>query len=848
MVQQYLDIKAQHPDVLLFYRMGDFYELFFDDAKRAASLLNITLTARGKNNNEPIPMCGVPFHAVEKYLSQLVNQGESIAICEQIGDPAKSKGPVERKVVRIISPGTLVEESLLPDDTESIVLAINPPQKRHLTYGVAWINLSTSAFRVAESSRVDLGGVIERVNPTEVLVPEGSSLEMTKATVTEIESYQFNDHLGSALLADQFNTVDLSSFQLTDKPSVIGAAAAVLQYAKNACQQSLEFIDSISWDRSDATIHMDAQTRRNLEIDSRIIEHGQSKTVLDVLDFTHTLMGKRLLRVWLNEPLRDPIEIEKRLDVVEEFMVSRQTTQLMSLLQEVGDLHRIVTRVELGSASPRDVVRLAQTIAAFNQIRDLVDELGVVHERRRFANLRPVVHIRQHITEAIVDEPPATIRDGGVFRSSFDEILSETRQLLTQDHEFITNKEKSLQESTGISNLSIGFNNVHGYYIEVSRAAKFEPPPEFIRRQTLKNSERYITRELQMYEQKVANGRASALERERQLWSDLLDALKKESRALREIADALARIDVLVSFAQASKRYEFIRPKFTLDSGITIRDGKHIVLAANPEVNFVPNTTLLNETQHLLVITGPNMGGKSTYMRQTALIVIIAHAGCFVPASAALLGPIDSIFTRIGAADDVAGGRSTFMVEMSETAHILRNATHQSLVLLDEIGRGTSTYDGLALAWAVAEELTLRLHSYVLFATHYFEMTAFESDHPTARNVHLDAIEHGDDIVFLHSVEEGPASRSYGIQVAKLAGVPNRVVRNARNRLNRLMDQYVLQKNPDDLFATLPRQDDPDDQELRDNVADIVIDDMSPRQAWQKLNELINIAKRDPGD
>lgn len=847
MIQQYLRIKAQHPDDLLFYRMGDFYELFFDDAVTAAELLEITLTSRGRSSGNPIPMCGVPFHAVDNYLNRLVAMGRSVVICEQVGDPNASKGPVERKVQRIVTPGTLTEDSLVDADRESVLMAISATSARFGNAGVAWMNLSSGTFVAAEArSNSELAAIVESISPSELLVPEGCTEVWSDAAQRELDPLKFDHSLGTTALTNHFGTKDLTGYGLTDKPHAIGAAAATLSYAQDAYRQRLDFIDGIQLHADQSTLRMDAHTRRNLEINRRINSPESEGTLFDVLDFTATPMGSRLLRQWLNEPCAIIARVQDRLDVVDAILEAKGTDGFSRELRPVGDMHRTVTRVALKSATPRDLRRIKVAIECCVEVRKLVRDLGVSTEISRFDALPDLHADRDLIERSIVEEPPATARDGGMIAPGFDERLDELRSIRSDASEFLQDLERRERERTGVPNLRIGHNRVHGYYIEVTRNQSAEMPSNYVRRQTLKRTERFVTEELWEFEEKYVRSESDSLEREKEIYADLLSQLSLKASEMRLVSQALARIDVLNSFAIASRERGYSRPEFTQERLLSIEEGKHPVLAANADVDFVPNSLSMHELRRMLVVTGPNMGGKSTYMRQTALIVILAYAGCFVPAKSALLGPVDGIFTRIGASDDLSAGQSTFMVEMTETANILHNASPTSLVLLDEIGRGTSTYDGLALAFAIAHAMAQRVKAYTLFSTHYFELTALADNLKTVHNIHLSATQHKRKVVFLHAVKEGPASQSYGIHVARLAGIPGAILQQARNHLNRLEQLAIKngESNYTDLFESSLVQEDYDHPAI-ERLRQLNVDDLTPKSAHDLLYELLEVIERE---
>ena len=850
MMQQYLSIKAQYPDTLLFYRMGDFYELFYDDAKRAAGLLDITLTARGQSAGSPIPMAGVPFHAVDGYLGKLVEAGEAVAICEQIGDPATSRGPVERRVQRVVTPGTLAEDGLLAPERESVLAGVNPAPAG---YAVAWLNLASGEFSFSTASgRAELDALLARLRPAEVLVPERIDIEGETPQQMR-DSLEFDNELGFRHLVDHFRVADLGAFGLETPDAAVGAASAVLRYAQAARCQNLEFVDRLNRVAETDTVVMDAQTRRNLEIDRRL--DGESAgTLFSVMNHTATAMGARLLKSWLNAPVRDHEALGRRQAAVGAIRDGGTAAGLSGVLADIGDVERITSRIALGNASPRDLGRLRQALGSMPGLHVLVADLGDPDLSQRFGDLPPFDAEHDRLQAALVGDPPATIRDGGVFARGYDGELDRLKDLTENAAEWLADLESRERQRTGIANLKVGYNRVHGYYIEAGRAVATEMPPEYVRRQTLKNAERYIMPELKQFEDEALTSQAQALRRERALFDALMTQLQTRLDGLRAAAREIARLDVLNAFAIAADRYRFARPILADEPGLVIEGGRHPVVEAESTEPFVPNDLALSDSRRLLIVTGPNMGGKSTYMRQAALITLLAHTGSFVPATTATLGPIDRIFTRIGASDDLARGRSTFMVEMSETAHILHNATAKSLVLLDEIGRGTSTYDGLALAWATADYIARHIGAFTLFATHYFELTALPSELDGAANVHLDAVEHRGEVVFLHSVRDGPASQSYGIEVAKLAGVPRAVLADAKRRLTDLETRHAHTGTSAqmDLFHDLRADADGAGQQA-ESAGDAIVrqlgeldpDSMSPRDALAALYELKETASGD---
>ncbi|MCD9006361.1 DNA mismatch repair protein MutS [Luteimonas sp. XNQY3] len=797
LMQQFFAAKAEHPDVLLFFRMGDFYELFYDDARKAARLLDITLTQRGNSAGAPIPMAGVPHHAAEGYLARLVALGESVAICEQIGDPAASKGLVERKVVRIVTPGTVTDEALLQERRDTLLMAV--ARNRARQYGIAWADLAGGRFLVCECANEDmLEAEIARLDPAELLVPDedgwpGFLSERTGAR--RRPPWLFDADSGRRQLLQFFGLHDLTGFGIDDRPLAIAAAAALLGYVEETQKQRLPHLTSISVESGDGAIAMNAATRRHLELDTRI-DGDTRNTLLGVLDSTVTPMGGRLLRRWLHRPLRDRIVLGERLHAVQTLIDSGGDGTLRERFRALGDMERVLTRIALRSARPRDLSTLRDGLAMLPDLRGILGTLDSPRLRALHDSLGEHAGEAHLLATALVEQPPVLARDGGVFADGHDAELAELRRLSTHADQFLVDLETREREASGIPTLKVGYNRVHGYYIEVSKAHSAKAPAHYTRRQTLTNAERYITEELKTFEDKVLSARERSLARERLLYEQLLDALNDRIEALKHCAAALSELDVLACFAERGQALDWSRPQLDDAPGIRIERGRHPVVEAVRREPFEPNDLVLGDghefdSRRMLVITGPNMGGKSTYMRQNALIVLLAHIGSFVPASRAVIGPIDRILTRIGAGDDLAKGQSTFMVEMAETSYILHHATDQSLVLMDEIGRGTSTYDGLALADACARHLASANRSYTLFATHYFELTALAQPGSGIANVHLDAVEHRDQqgnetLVFMHAVKAGPADRSFGLQVAALAGLPKAVVRDARARLAEL--------------------------------------------------------------
>ena len=784
MMQQYLRLKAEHPDILLFYRMGDFYELFYDDAKRASQLLDISLTKRGASAGEPIPMAGVPYHAVEGYLAKLVQLGESVAICEQIGDPALSKGPVERKVVRIVTPGTISDEALLQERQDNLLAAIFQSQRG---YGYATLDISSGRFRLSEpGDQETMAAELQRTNPAELLYPEdfqAMALIENRRGLRRRPLWEFEIDTARQQLNMQFGTRDLNGFGVEQAHLALRAAGCLLQYAKDTQRTSLPHIRSLCMERQQDGVIMDAATRRNLEI-TQNLAGGSDNTLASVLDKTVTPMGSRMLKRWLHMPLRDIDTINRRQESIAELQDLCETLQ--PVLRQVGDLERILARLALRTARPRDLARMRY---AFQQLPELNEQLADVQSpqlRQLREQMGEFSELRELLERAIIDSPPVLVRDGGVIAPGYHAELDEWRALADGATDYLDKLEIREREKLGLDTLKVGFNAIHGYYIQVSRGQSHQVPIHYVRRQTLKNAERYIIPELKEYEDKVLTSKGKALALEKSLYDDLFDQLLPHLEALQLSASALAELDVLGNLAERAWTLNYCRPVLQDKPGIKISGGRHPVVEQVLKEPFIANPLSLAPQRRMLIITGPNMGGKSTYMRQAALIALMAWIGSFVPAEETLIGPLDRIFTRVGAADDLASGRSTFMVEMTETANILHNATEQSLVLMDEIGRGTSTYDGLSLAWACAESLANRIKAMTLFATHYFELTTLPEKMEGVVNVHLDAVEHGDTIAFMHSVQEGAASKSYGLAVAALAGVPKEVIKRARQKLREL--------------------------------------------------------------
>ncbi len=851
MMQQYLRIKAEHPDMLLFYRMGDFYELFHDDAVRAAKLLDITLTQRGASNGQPIKMAGFPYHSAEQYLARLVKLGESVAICEQIGDPAASKGPVERKVVRIVTPGTLTDSALLNEKRDSLLLALH---QRDNEVGLAWLNLASGKFFVAETDVQNLAAELERLQPSEILLAENTPAPPHKTAIKPLPAWHFDGEAARRALCQQFSTRDLAGFGCDDFTLGLEAAGALLGYAKLTQGQGISHVRSIQVYAAERTVRMDAATRRNLEI-TQTLRGEPAPTLLSLLDTCATNMGSRLLHHWLHHPLRDRTALRARLDAVEQLKspplpnpLPRGERELSrsvhDALKPCVDVERITSRIALRSARPRDLSGLRDTLAFLPALRHTLLPLPLIERVEAPTLLQALADALQADT-ALVDllqktlkpEPSSVLREGGVIADGLDAELDELRGIQTHCGDFLLALEARERARSGITTLKVEYNRVHGFYIEVSAAQSAHVPDDYRRRQTLKNAERYITPELKAFEDKALSANDRALAREKLLYEQLLDQLSTYIAPLQHIAAAIAELDVLATFSERAAALNYSAPTFSDEAILRISKGRHPVVEAQAE-QFIANDTELNNQRQMLLITGPNMGGKSTYMRQVALITLLAHCGSFVPADEAVLGEIDQIFTRIGSSDDLAGGRSTFMVEMTEAANILHNATEKSLVLVDEIGRGTSTFDGLALAYAIARHLLEKNRSYTLFATHYFELTRLNEEFQQLANVHLAAIEHQHTIVFLHAVNEGAASQSYGLQVAALAGVPNEVIRNAKKQLRALEQNSAAQNPQGDLFAAVPDVPEPKEHPVLSALRDMQPDELSPKAALEKLYSL----------
>ena len=860
MMQQYLRIKAQHPDVLLFYRMGDFYEMFYDDARRAAQLLDIALTQRGASAGAPIPMAGVPVATLDTYLARLVRRGESVAICEQCGEPGKSKGPMEREVVRIVTPGTLTDEALLEARRDQLLACVAADGER---YGLAWLDLSAGRFSVMELEDIAaLDSELERLRPAELLAAEAvpaalaALLEHGGRLWRARSPWHFDPGTAARMLAEQFQTRDLAGFGCAHKPLAVAAAGALLAYVRETQKSALPHLRSMTTEDRDAALGMDPATRRNLELDESLAGNPDM-TLAGVIDRTATAMGGRLLRRWLNRPLRDHAALQARYDAVGCLLADLSHDALAGPLRAIGDLERILARIALRSARPRDLAQLRGALAVLPGLRAAFAPPGGVLPAAS-ALLRELAGaIGEHADEyallarALVESPPHFLRDGGVIADGYDALLDELRRLGGNTEQFLLELERKERARSGLSSLKLGFNRVQGFFIEVNRSQAGKVPTDYVRRQTVKSAERFSTAELQAFEDQVLGARDRAFARERELYDGVLDALTGALAALQCTAAALAQLDVLASFADRAGALDCVRPELVAAPMLRIDGGRHPVVERAGCEAFVPNDLRLDDSRRMLIITGPNMGGKSTFMRQTALIAILAHIGAFVPAKRAVLGPLDRIFTRIGASDDLAGGRSTFMLEMTETANILHHATDRSLVLMDEIGRGTSTFDGLSLAWACAAFIAAEVRAFTLFATHYFELTGLAEEAPTVANVHVEAVEHGDKLVFLHSVRDGPANQSYGLQVAALAGIPRSVTEQARRYLAELererdaLRSHASQQGELPLFATPPAAPAPLSAAscaALEALRAIDPDSLSPREALDLLYRIKHLA------
>ena len=842
MMQQYLKIKAEHPEILLFYRMGDFYELFFDDAKKASRLLDISLTKRGQSAGQPIPMAGVPHHAVENYLAKLVQLGESVAICEQIGDPATSKGPVERKVIRIVTPGTVTDEALLEERQDNLLAAIW--QDKNGAFGYATLDITSGRFRVTEMPDSEsMIAELQRTHPAELLYPEtfeSMALIERQQGLRRRPIWEFEPETARQQLNLQFGTRDLTGFGVENAHLALCAAGCLLQYVKDTQRTALPHIRSITMERPQDSIILDAATRRNLEL-TQNLAGGTDNTLASVLDLCVTPMGSRMLKRWIHSPLRQREQLVKRQDAIS--ALQPLYFELQPFLRQVGDLERVLARLALRSARPRDLSRMRHAFQQYHDIHQVLEQADMPYIKELQKRISQFDELCELLEKAIVETPPVLVRDGGVIAPGYNTELDEWRALADGASDYLDKLEIREREKWGIDTLKVGFNGVHGYYIQVSRGQSNLVPMHYVRRQTLKNAERYIIPELKEYEDKVLTSKGKALAIEKMLYEEIFEKLLPHLTELQISAEALAETDVLSNLAERAESLNYSRPELSEKTGIQITGGRHPVVEQVLSEPFISNPLQLAPQRRLLIITGPNMGGKSTYMRQAALITLLAYIGSFVPAEKALIGPVDRIFTRVGASDDLASGRSTFMVEMTETANILHNATENSLVLMDEIGRGTSTYDGLSLAWACAENLANRIKAMTLFATHYFELTTLPEKLEGTANIHLDAVEHGDTIAFMHSVQEGAASKSYGLAVAALAGVPKEVIRRAKQKLKELemLSGNSSSGHVETSQLMLLTEAEPSEIELALDKIDP--DVLTPRQALEQLYRLKEMTK-----
>ena len=853
MMQQYFKIKAEHPNDIVFYRMGDFYEMFFDDAKRASQLLGISLTARGKANGEPIPMAGFPYHSAETYIGKIVRAGESVVICEQVGDPATSKGPVAREVVRIITPGTFSDEAFLDEHSDNLLIAINQYRQ---DFGIAVIDISTGYFSLQEVAGVDaLLGELERLKPKELLFNEDTPLANLLQNSPGLRSqapWHFEAETARRILCEQFKTKDLQGFGCEHLDLAISAGGCLLQYAKDTQRSALPHVQRIKVELRSDTVIIDAATRKNLELDQNLAG-GQENTLVSVIDNTSTAMGSRMLRRWINQPLRNLNTLNARQAAIHWLLDTYRFEAIGASLKQIGDVERILSRVALRSARPRDLERLRDSLSILPQLQQQLASGPASRIMSLATTIAEYPVLCKLLHQAIIDNPPVVIRDGGVIATGFDEELDELRGISENAGDYLLKLEKKERERTGISTLKVGYNRVHGYFIEISKAQAqaTQMPTEYVRRQTLKNAERYITEELKSFEDKALSAKSRALAREKALYEQLLEDIAQQLNPLQDTASALAELDSLANFAERAETLSFCAPTLSDTPGISIQGGRHPVVEKVSDAPFVPNNLEMNDERRMLIITGPNMGGKSTFMRQAALITLLAHIGSFVPAQSATIGIVDRIFTRMGSSDDLAGGRSTFMVEMTETANILNNATNRSLVLMDEIGRGTSTFDGLSLAWSCAEHIANNVNAFTLFATHYFELTVLPEKISKVHNVHLTALEHQDNIVFMHEVKEGAASQSYGLQVAKLAGIPLSVISDAREKLQQLEQESSQLNLSEAISASHPQQSDmfaPTINKIHpamQALAQVNPDELTPREALDTLYALKQAALND---
>ncbi len=845
MMQQYLSIKADYPDMLLFYRMGDFYEMFFDDAVKGSELLDLTLTHRGRAQGDPIPMAGLPYHAVDNYLAKLVKMGQSIAICEQIGIPGLSKGPVERQVARIVTPGTLSEESLLESHQENLLLAIHQHKN---TYGLAYVEISSGLLRITECNDVDsLNAELERLAPREVLVNQQATPIISLAqhpSVKQRPEWEFETVQAKRAISQQLDVASLEAFGESSHPIAIIACGALLQYLKITQKQALPHIKTIQIERPSESVLLDQQTLKNLEI-TQALNGQKNHSLLSLMNKTVTPMGSRLFKRWLTRPLRCQKTIEQRHQVIDYLLSFDIDEELRPTLKDFGDIERILARIALNNVRPRCLVQLRQALTALPKLKQLFKSKLPQRLQYLLEELVDFPELFNLLERGLVDNPPMTIRDGGMILTGFDKELDELKSLSENANDKLIELEIQEKEKTGIASLKVGYNRVHGYFIEMPKSQAHLAPTHYHRRQTLKNNERFITPELKEFEDLVLSAKAKALTREKILFEEIIQSITPHLDALTKMCHSISEIDVLTNMAHRAEHLNLNKPKLINESKIDIKQGRHIVIEQLSEQPFICNNTNINHEQPLLLLTGPNMGGKSTYMRQTAIIVLLAYTGCFVPAGSALIGPVDRIFTRIGASDDISSGHSTFMVEMTETATILNHATENSLVLIDEIGRGTSTFDGLAIAKACAWDLATRIKCYSLFSTHYFELTQLADESPLICNIHLDAILQNDTIIFLYKVKRGPCSQSYGIEVAKLAGIPADVIANARNILQSFENKpqaitSSLKLQPKVVETIKVKQNAP----LEKFIKEITPDELSPKKALDLIYQIKSLEKQ----
>ncbi|KEY91102.1 DNA mismatch repair protein [Candidatus Photodesmus blepharus] len=843
MIQQYLKLKAEHSEILLFYRMGDFYELFYDDAKLASQLLDISLTHRGKSAGKPVPMAGIPFHSLENYLAKLIQLGESAAICEQVGDPHTNKGPVERRVVQIITPGTVTDEVLLPEKIDNLIAAIYHCKGK---FGYSTLDITSGRFQLTEIETEEvMASELLRTSPRELLFPENFEpiqLIHNRNGNRCRPVWEFEFDTAKQQLNQQFDTNNLVGFGIEEAILGLCAAGCLIQYVKNTQRAALPHIRSLTFQHQKKFMLLDATTRRNLEI-THNLSGGSENTLSKVLDHSATTMGSRMLKRWLHQPIRCINTLNKRLSAIEEIKDRFLFSELRPILKQIGDIERIIARVALRSAKPRDMTRLRQALEQLPKLEIILSSVTHPYLAELAMSSRSREKIYLLLKNAIKENPPVLIRDGNVIAEGYNKELDEWRNLAKGTKDYLDKLEINERKRHSIDTLKVGYNSVHGFFIQVSRKQSHLVPPNYFRRQTLKNTERYIIPELKEYENKVLNSRSKALEIEKKLWEELFDLLMPNLESLQNLASAIAQIDVLQNLAERAETLNYCRPFLTQNSEIYIQSGRHPVVEQVIDKPFIPNSIELNEERKMLIITGPNMGGKSTYMRQTALIVLMAHIGSYVPAESVQIGSVDRIFTRVGASDDLASGRSTFMVEMTETANILHNATAYSLVIMDEIGRGTSTYDGLSLAWASAQYLAEKNNSLTLFATHYFELTKLPDQLSNLANVHLNAVEHGNKIVFMHSIQTGPANKSHGLAVARLAGIPKMAIKEAFIKLKELEETAIKPNETKFRLAAVRNQKNiiPTLNLLAKALRDIQPDDLTPRQALDELYRLKGI-------